>query len=125
MGGRTDDRWVDDIYILDTKRMIIHKSNIKIPIKYNCNAVLINGYSNKKYKLLVIGFIKICWNGKEFKNIVYPSNDIINIIINFYCNEGYIHLSIYDQDKKITKQYKMEIDDIFQQNKNKPIHVFP
>jgi len=81
----------DDIYVLDMKnedenKWKMKKSSIKCPQIGVCNAVRTGGVDSKD-DILVDGFIKDCFQQKDFENIQLPPAYIIKMIADWYTAE--------------------------------------
>ena len=80
------------IFIIDTELLKIKESSIECPMKDDFQACLVK--DTVRSDLIVTGFVNEFWNEEGFKNddnLRYLSNDIIGVIVLFYCEET-IHL---------------------------------
>eukprot|EP01084_Bolivina_argentea_P127624 225661_1 len=92
-GGTNDeqarDTEVDDILVLDMKddnNWKLKKSKIFCPEVGACHIVRTGGV-NAKYDVLVIGFIKQCFEQKEFEHLDLPPIYIMMIIVKWFSAE--------------------------------------
>ena len=70
----------DDIFILDINTLKFRKCDIKIPKKGECHAITME--NKEESKIIISGYIR------NACNIMYPSNDVINLIAMYYLVEA-------------------------------------
>ena len=98
----------DDIHYFNTKTNKLYKSNLKLPYKWDVThrpvAVI------RKYKLsddlTVDGYVRNIFQEKEFKDMIFPPQYLVQIISRYYEN-GVLY--VFDKQRI----YKLKLDDIF------------
>ena len=97
----------DIISIYDIKKNKFYKCSLKTPTKEPIQAICMN--DNQRDELIVFGFVNHCYQAKEFKNLAYLPNYLINIIRKKVLIE-YIHILTYDINTN--QHWKIKVDDI-------------
>ena len=106
-GGKDSDyHCYDEIYIFDTDTMRVRKSNIICPFTGSCYAILIN--KDLRQMMIVIGYIRHCWRLKEFRGMIFPYSDIVDLICQWFGGE-IIYLQERGSDQLL---WKIELNKI-------------
>lgn len=89
----------DAIYIIDmkNKKWKLRKSKIRSPAKVPCKIVTTGGVDSKG-DILVIGYIRECFESKEFEQIQFPPTHIMMLIASFESSEMLHWIKLFDDN---------------------------
>ena len=88
-GGKLDGKTSNRICVLDMKRDTewkMKKSKIECPNDGSCHVIRTGGIGSKDH-LLVIGYIRQCFDSTQFENIQLPPTYIMMMIIERFSSE--------------------------------------
>ena len=112
LGGKTTfilGKFVDDIYVLNVKLMIITKSKIKCPEKGEYHGVCV--YDEEYENKLTFGFIRDCWKGLEFGDVMYPPFYLCKFIQQWFVKET-LHLFAKKSTLNQRNHFNIDLDNI-------------
>ena len=79
------DQTTDAIYIFDMEEMSVRKSDIDCPKEMRNHAILMGDHN--KESIVVYGYIRWVWSLKQFNEIGFACDDIIELIAKWFVDE--------------------------------------
>eukprot|EP01084_Bolivina_argentea_P305959 528605_1 len=102
----------NDIYVLDTTKMIIKRSKVQLPQCYRKYYKVVVPNSEINDELTSFGFVRKLWQKTEFNDLLFPPHYLIRLISLFY-NNDYVHLINADYTDKFKGwHWRMKVDTI-------------
>eukprot|EP01084_Bolivina_argentea_P250848 420478_1 len=94
-GGYNNYGYSNDIFVINTKEMVLMKCNIPCPVKNEYDAIIMG--NEEKEELIVCGFVKRCWKQLDIR-FLFPPKYILKLV-QLRISQEYVHLLEYTKKK--------------------------